>query len=39
VRRAYSDAVTFTLVIKLGELEIDILNRTVHAGTSELHLT
>jgi DNA-binding response OmpR family regulator len=39
VRRAYSDAVTFTPVIKLGELEIDILNRTVHSGTSELHLT
>lgn len=39
VRRAYSDAVTFTPIIKLGELEIDILNRTVHSGTSELHLT
>jgi DNA-binding response OmpR family regulator len=39
VRRAYSDAVTFTPVIKLGELEIDILNRTVRAGTSQLHLT
>src|SRR5438270_1346511 len=39
VRRAYSDAVTFTPVIRLGELEIDILNRTVRAGTSELHLT
>jgi DNA-binding response OmpR family regulator len=39
VRRAYSDAVTFTPVIKLGELEIDILNRTVRAGSSELHLT
>ena len=39
VRRSYSDAVTFTPVIKLGELEIDILNRTVRAGTSELHLT
>jgi DNA-binding response OmpR family regulator len=39
VRRAYSDAVTFTPVIKLGDLEIDILNRTVRAGTSELHLT
>lgn len=39
VRRAYSDAVTFTPVIKVGELEIDILNRTVHVGTSELHLT
>jgi DNA-binding response OmpR family regulator len=39
LRRAYSDAVTFTPVIKLGDLEIDILNRTVHAGSSELHLT
>jgi DNA-binding response OmpR family regulator len=39
VRRAYNDAVTFTPVIKLGELEIDILNRTVRAGTSELHMT
>ena len=39
MRRAYSDAVTFTPVIKLGELEIDILKRTVRAGTSELHLT
>jgi DNA-binding response OmpR family regulator len=39
VRRAYSDAVTFTPIIKVGELEIDILNRTVRAGTSELHLT
>jgi len=39
MRRAYADAVTFTPVIKLGELEIDILNRTVRAGTSELHLT
>ncbi len=39
VRRSYSDAVTFTPVIRLGDLEIDILNRTVRAGTSELHLT
>ena len=39
LRRSYSDAVTFTPVIKLGGLEIDILNRTVRAGTSELHLT
>ncbi|MDQ6674481.1 MAG: response regulator transcription factor [Chloroflexota bacterium] len=39
LRRAYSDAVTFTPVIKIGELEIDILKRTVRAGTSELHLT
>jgi two-component system, OmpR family, KDP operon response regulator KdpE len=39
VRRSYSDAVTFTPKIKLGELEIDILNRTVYNGTSEVHLT
>jgi DNA-binding response OmpR family regulator len=39
LRRAYSDAVTFTPVIKLGDLEIDILSRTVRAGSSELHLT
>ena len=39
VRRSYSDAVTFTPVIRLGDLEIDILNRTVHVGNSELHLT
>jgi DNA-binding response OmpR family regulator len=39
LRRSYSDAVTFTPVIKLGELEIDILNRTVRAGSSELHMT
>jgi len=31
--------VTFTPVVKLGELEIDVLNRTVRAGISELHLT
>jgi len=39
VRRSYSDAVTFTPVIRLGDLEIDILNRTVRVGSSELHLT
>jgi DNA-binding response OmpR family regulator len=39
LRRAYSDAVTFTPAIKIGELEIDILKHTVRAGTSELHLT
>ncbi len=39
VRRAYSSAVTFTPVIKIGELEIDILKRSVHTGASELHLT
>ncbi|MCA1647323.1 MAG: response regulator transcription factor [Chloroflexi bacterium] len=39
VRRAYSDAVTFTPVIKFGGLEIDILNRTVRVGTTELYLS
>ena len=39
IRRAYSDAVTFTPLIKVGDLEIDILNRTVRAGTTDLHLT
>jgi DNA-binding response OmpR family regulator len=39
LRRSYSDAVTFTPRIRLGDLEIDILNRTVRTGTSELHLT
>jgi DNA-binding response OmpR family regulator len=39
VRRSYGDEGTFTPVIKIGELEIDILRRTVRAGTVELHLT
>jgi len=30
---------TFTPVIKIGDLEIDILKRTVHTGASELHVT
>jgi DNA-binding response OmpR family regulator len=38
-RRSYSDAVTFTPIIELGDLEIDILKRTVRAGAVELHLT
>ena len=39
VRRAYPEAAVFRPVIRLGELEIDILHRTVRAGTSELHLS
>src|SRR5204863_6902310 len=39
VRRSYPDAAAFAPVIRLGELEIDILHRTVRAGASELHLT
>jgi two-component system KDP operon response regulator KdpE len=39
-RRAYGGSVAvFTPVIKLGEIEIDILNRRIQAGTSDLHLT
>jgi len=39
MRRTYSDAVVFTPVLRLGDLEIDILNRRVRAGETELHLT
>lgn len=38
-RRAYGENVTLSPVIKLGELEIDILNREVRAGNSCLHST
>ena len=39
MRRSYSEAVAFTPVLRLADLEIDILNRQVRAGTTELHLT
>lgn len=39
MRRTYQTAIAFTPKIRLGELEIDILNRRVRAGTSDLHLT
>jgi DNA-binding response OmpR family regulator len=39
VRRSYADAAAFAPVIRLGDLEIDILHRSVRAGASELHLT
>jgi DNA-binding response OmpR family regulator len=39
MRRAYSEEMLFTPVLRLGELEIDILNRCVRAGGHELHLT
>jgi two-component system KDP operon response regulator KdpE len=39
LRRSYSDALTFTPVIRLGDLETDILNCTVRAGTSQQQLT
>jgi DNA-binding response OmpR family regulator len=38
-RRALGHAVPFNAVQKVGELELDILQRQVRAGTSELHLT
>jgi DNA-binding response OmpR family regulator len=39
MRRSYRDALVFTPVLRLGDLEIDILNRRVRVGDSELHLT
>ena len=39
MRRSYRNAVAFTPVLRLGDLEIDILNRRVRAGHTELHLT
>jgi DNA-binding response OmpR family regulator len=39
LRRIYSKGGVFAPVLKLGELQIDILNRTVTAGGHELHLT
>ena len=39
MRRAYRDALVFTPVLRVGDLEIDILNRHVRVGRSELRLT
>lgn len=39
IRRSYEDAVTFYPVIRRRGLEVDILNRTIHDGTSEIHLS
>jgi len=38
-RRALGEAAPFNPVQRLGEIEINILQRLVRAGTSELHLT
>jgi DNA-binding response OmpR family regulator len=38
-RRSLGERVSLKPVLKLGELEIDILNRRVRVGSSELHLT
>jgi DNA-binding response OmpR family regulator len=39
LRRTYGAAAEFTPVIRLGELEIDIMRRSVTSGGHELHLT
>jgi DNA-binding response OmpR family regulator len=39
MRRTYGEVGVFAPVLKLGELEIDILNRSVTSGGHELHLT
>ena len=38
-RRSYGRPITFNPILKVGEIEIDIMQRQVRAGTSELHLT
>jgi two-component system KDP operon response regulator KdpE len=38
-RRAYGEAVTFQPVLRLGDLEIDILNRHVRAGSLAIQLS
>ena len=39
LRRTYHENVTFTPVLHLGDLDIDILNRSVRIHDKELHLT
>ena len=39
VRRTHGDAGKMVPRVRIGDLEIDVLNRKVYAGTSELHLT
>ena len=39
MRRTYHGAAVFLPVLKLGDLEIDILNRCVRVGGHDLHLT
>ena len=39
MRRTYNELVTFTPVLQLGDLEIDILHRLVRVHGKELHLT
>jgi len=39
MRRTYREAAVFTPVLRLGELEIDIVHHRVRLGETELHLT
>ncbi len=39
MRRTYRAAAVFTPLLRVGDLDIDILNRRVRAGSRELHLT
>ncbi len=39
LRRTYRTPIAFIPTLRLGELEIDILNRSVRLGGHELHLT
>jgi two-component system, OmpR family, phosphate regulon response regulator OmpR len=39
LRRAHPEGAVLRPVLRLGELEIDLLHRRVRAGASELHLT
>lgn len=39
VRRTHGEAGKMVPRVRIGDLEIDVLNRKVHAGASELHLT
>ena len=39
MRRTYSNAVAFMPRLQVGEIEIDVLNRSVHIGGHQLHLT
>lgn len=38
-RRSYGQPLSFNPVLQLGDVEIDIMQRQVRVGTSELHLT
>ena len=38
-RRTYGEPMQLRSAVVLGEMEIDILNRTVRAGTSDIHLS